>query len=72
MKNHPLRILLKGVCLLGAVFFCLPSNAQTVLTIHHFLSPESVTHKEFILPWAKEIEEKSNGRIVFEIFPSMT
>ena len=42
------------------------------LTVHHFLSPQAVTHKDMIVPWAKRIEEESGGRLTFEIFPSMT
>jgi len=45
--------------------------ADATLTIHHFLSPKSETHKSFIVPWAKRIEQQSQGRIKFEIFPSM-
>lgn len=41
-------------------------------SIHHFLSPKSITHTDMIEPWAKRIEEASEGRIQFEIFPSMS
>lgn len=40
-------------------------------SIHHFLSPKSITHTDMIVPWAKRIEEASEGRIQFEIFPAM-
>ena len=51
----------------------LPSLAQDVtLTLHHFLSPQSNTHKTFLAPWAKRVEEQSGGRIAIEIYPSMT
>jgi TRAP-type C4-dicarboxylate transport system substrate-binding protein len=46
--------------------------AEVTLTVHHFLSPKSPAHKSFIAPWAKRIEEQSNGRIKVEIFPSMS
>lgn len=50
-----------------------PVQAQEVtLTIHHFLSPKAPTHSAFIAPWAERIEAASEGRINFEIFPSMT
>lgn len=50
-----------------------PTQAAEVhLSIHHFLSPKSSTHSSFIVPWARRIEEQSNGRIKIEIFPSMT
>ncbi len=51
----------------------LPCAAQEVtLTLHHFLSPQSNTHKTFLAPWAKRVEEQSGGRIAIEIYPSMT
>ena len=46
--------------------------AEVTLTVHHFLSPKSPAHKSFIAPWAKRVEEQSNGRIKVEIFPSMS
>lgn len=50
-----------------------PALAQDVtLTIAHFLSPKASPHTKFIEPWAKRIEEQSDGRIAFEIFPAMT
>lgn len=45
--------------------------AEVTLTIHHFLSPKAPAHAQFIEPWAKRIEEQSQGRIKIEIFPSM-
>lgn len=46
--------------------------AEFTLTVHHFLSPKSPAQTRFIEPWAKRIEEQSNGRIAVEIFPSMS
>ena len=43
-----------------------------VLTVHHFLSVRSTTHTRMIEPWTKAIEEASDGRLRFEIFPSMS
>ena len=45
---------------------------EVTLTIHHFLSPKSTTQVEMIQPWADRITEASDGRIAFEIFPSMS
>jgi TRAP-type C4-dicarboxylate transport system substrate-binding protein len=36
------------------------------------LSPKSPTHTKFLLPWAKQIEKMSKGKIKIEIFPSMS
>lgn len=55
-----------GTCL------ALPAAAQEVtLTVQHFLSPKSATQTRLIEPWAKRIEEASQGRIKIEIFPAM-
>jgi TRAP-type transport system periplasmic protein len=50
----------------------IPVEAQEVtLRVHHFLPPPSVTHKNFIEPWARKVEAESGGRIKIEIYPSM-
>ncbi len=59
---------------LGALLALTPTlgAAQEVtLTVHHFLSPASPTHKKLIEPWAQKVEEQSEGRIKVELFPSM-
>ncbi len=45
--------------------------AEVTIRVHHFLPPVSNMHRNFIAPWAKEIMEKSGGRINVQIFPSM-
>lgn len=65
---------LSAVGILGTI---LPQSAfaadpEITLTVHHFLSPKSTTHVEMIEPWTKAIEEASEGRIAFELFPSMS
>lgn len=44
---------------------------EVTLRVHHFLSPLSTTHKDFIVPWAERVEAQSGGRIAVEIYPSM-
>lgn len=46
--------------------------AEETITVHHFISPKAPAHKSFIEPWARRIEEQSNGRIEVKIFPSMS
>jgi len=41
------------------------------LKLHHFLSPLSHGHANMLVPWAKTIEEQSQGRIKIDIFPAM-
>ena len=48
------------------------ADAEVTFTVHHFLSPKSTTQTKMIEPWVKRIEEASDGRIAFEIFPSMS
>jgi len=64
------RLLAIGLVLAaGAVF---PTRAADVtLTIHHFLGENSPAQKDFMEPWAKRVEQQSQGRIKVEIFPSM-
>lgn len=47
-------------------------DAEVTLTVHHFLPPKSNAHVGMIEPWAKKVEEESNGRIKVEIYPSMS
>ena len=59
--------------IVAAAMLAAPAGAAEVtLTVHHFLSPKSPAHASFIAPWAKRIEEQSNGRIKVEIYPSMS
>jgi TRAP-type transport system periplasmic protein len=45
--------------------------AEVTLRMHHFLPAVSNGHKGFLAPWAKKVEEESQGRIRVQIFPSM-
>jgi TRAP-type C4-dicarboxylate transport system substrate-binding protein len=68
MKN--LAKLLAGAAVATVVSF--GAHAQEVtLTIEHFLGPKAPIQKDLLEPWTKKIEKESNGRIKFEIFPSM-
>jgi len=50
-----------------------PASAQEVtLKLHHLLGPTAPAQTAFFEPWAKRVEEQSNGRIKVEIYPSMT
>ncbi len=45
---------------------------KTTLILHHFLSSQSITHSQMLVPWAKRLEKESNGEIEVKIFPSMS
>lgn len=49
----------------------LATAQEFTFSIHHFLSPRAAAHTQLIVPWAAAIEEASEGRIKFEIFPAM-
>jgi TRAP-type C4-dicarboxylate transport system substrate-binding protein len=44
---------------------------EVTLRLHQFLPAQSVIPKNAIAPWAKRIEEESNGAIKIELYPSM-
>jgi len=46
--------------------------AEVTLIVHHFLSPAAITQTVMIEPWTERVTEQSEGRIAFEIYPSMT
>ncbi len=76
LTGRKLRTLLTGAIATlvsaGASSGAMAADPEVTLTIHHFLSPKSTTQTAMIEPWAKEIEKASEGRIAFEIFPSMS
>ena len=41
------------------------------LRVHNFNSPKAIANRLFLLPWAKEIEERSEGRVEVQVFPAM-
>jgi len=48
------------------------AGAQEItLRFQHFVSPASANPTYFMEPWARAIEEQSNGRIAIEIYPFM-
>ena len=40
--------------------------------LHHLLSAKAPAHTQMLEPWAKAVEENSEGRVKIEIFPSMS
>jgi TRAP-type C4-dicarboxylate transport system substrate-binding protein len=57
---------------LGTVGPALAQEPEVTLTVHHFIGPTAPTHAAFVEPWARRIEEQSDGRIKVEIYPSMS
>ncbi len=48
------------------------AHAQAVtLRLHHFLPPVSNVHTKLLVPWTKQVEQASGGKLTVQIFPSM-
>ncbi|MCZ4282421.1 TRAP transporter substrate-binding protein [Kiloniella laminariae] len=48
-----------------------PALAETIeLKLSHFLPASHPTHTDFLEPWAKELEEQTNGQVKVTIFPA--
>jgi TRAP-type C4-dicarboxylate transport system substrate-binding protein len=47
-------------------------RAQTVnLRLHHFNSPLSIAHTQFLTPWAEHLAEATDGALKIQVFPAM-
>jgi TRAP-type transport system periplasmic protein len=57
----------------AAPFVVTGARAQPVVTlkVHHFLPPVANVHTKLLSPWAKAIEDDSQGKIKINVFPSM-
>jgi TRAP-type C4-dicarboxylate transport system substrate-binding protein len=44
---------------------------QFVLKLNHSFSSVSSAHDKFLVPWARQVEAQSGGRIRIDLFPSM-
>lgn len=41
------------------------------LRVHHYFLPTSPEHTDWLVPWARLLEQDSNGRLKVEIYPAM-
>ena len=48
------------------------SQDITTLRLSHLWPTTGAAHQDIFVPWAKKIEEESNGRLKIEIYPSST
>ena len=55
------------------VVFALPSEteANTTLVLHHFVPDTHSPHKNMLVPWAKAVEQLSEGKVKIIIAPGM-
>lgn len=62
---------LAAIAAIGLTGFAFAAEAQVELKIQHFLPAVAPSQKVLIEPWAKALEEQSQGKIKSRIFPSM-
>ncbi|UKV13710.1 TRAP transporter substrate-binding protein [Thalassospiraceae bacterium SW-3-3] len=48
------------------------ADPEFTFVLEHVLGPKSTAQTQFLEPWAKRIEEQSDGRIKIEIYPAMS
>jgi TRAP-type C4-dicarboxylate transport system substrate-binding protein len=61
-----------ALALLALAAVATPAVAQTVtLRVHQFLPAAAPIPKNFLVPWAKKVEEESGNKIKVELYPSM-
>lgn len=46
--------------------------AEFDFKLHHLLSAKAPAHTKMLVPWAKQVEENSGGRVHIEIYPAMS
>ncbi len=51
----------------GVVLAVSPASAQTVLRVANWLPPKHPLFAEIIVPWTKQVEEATNGRVKMEV-----
>src|SRR5262245_14982173 len=56
---------------LGLVHAAQAEDSSYILRVHHYFLPSSVEHTDWLVPWARLIEEASKGRLKVEIHPDM-
>jgi TRAP-type transport system periplasmic protein len=73
MKINRRHLMLGAGAAISAPAIITGAVAQAVVTLklHHFLPPVSNGHAKMLAPWAKKVEEDSQGKIKIDIFPSM-
>jgi len=63
---------LSGGIALTTIVHAQSEDPEFSFKIHHAVSPTAVVQTKMIEPWVQRIEEESEGRIKFEIFPEMS
>lgn len=67
--------ILKNAFLAAAMIAAGASSASAAdyeFKLHHFLGEKAPAHTQMLVPWAKQVEENSGGKVHIEIYPAMT
>ncbi len=67
--------ILKNAFLAAAMIAAGASSAAAAdyeFKLHHFLGEKAPAHTQMLVPWAKQVEENSGGKVHIEIYPAMT
>ena len=69
----PCCLILFLIYLFVFIVFTLPSetDAKTTLVLHHFVPDTHSPHKNMLVPWAKAVEQLSEGKVKIVIAPGM-
>jgi TRAP-type C4-dicarboxylate transport system substrate-binding protein len=67
------RLFVSAAVAAGCLASALSAQAEPEFTfvLEHVLGPKATAQAKFLEPWAKRIEEQSDGRIKIEIYPAM-
>lgn len=63
--------LMVGAALCSLTFAASAMAQEVTLRIHHFLPAQAPIPSRVIEPWAERIQSESDGRIQYELYPSM-
>lgn len=66
-----MKRILAGLALTAGMFTATSAMAETItLKLSHFLPSSHPIQTDFLEPWARSVEEKSGGKVKFEIYPA--
>jgi len=57
---------------LAAGFASSTSAADYTFKLHHLLSAKAPAHTKMLMPWAKQVEKNSGGKVKIDIYPAMS
>lgn len=70
---RPTSLLTAGLIATATALGSFGATAQEyTFKLHHFLPAVAPAHAKMLEPWAKKVEENSDGKVKIEIFPSMS